>query len=218
MGRPKKGAEGSIPTKTRILNAAIDLFAKRGYDAVSIRDITRSLELNEASLYNHFPSKAALLDAAFAELSALVEPSFSPLPPGCFSAPGPFDLGSYLIQGALGPEGFFSRIDASKLRTWRILMTSQYGHEAARAEIKRSLLAAPRAFFINLLERLAEADRLRDGIDPKIWGEIIAAVFFEFSFESNLDVAWQGEVPTERTALIKAQLNSIAKQIMKKDL
>ncbi|MDR2349381.1 MAG: TetR/AcrR family transcriptional regulator; helix-turn-helix transcriptional regulator [Deltaproteobacteria bacterium] len=39
------------------------LFAKRGYEAVSIRDIASSIKMKPSSLYNHFPGKEALFEA-----------------------------------------------------------------------------------------------------------------------------------------------------------
>jgi AcrR family transcriptional regulator len=50
-------------TATRILDVAEELFAERGYAAVSVREIAGRVGLNQASLYNHFPSKQALYEA-----------------------------------------------------------------------------------------------------------------------------------------------------------
>jgi AcrR family transcriptional regulator len=53
-------------TRRRILDEAVRLFATRGYDATSIADIQTACGLNPGSgaLYKHYPSKAALLEAA----------------------------------------------------------------------------------------------------------------------------------------------------------
>jgi TetR/AcrR family transcriptional regulator len=50
-------------TATRILDVAERLFAERGYAAVSVREIAGQVGLNQASIYNHFPSKQALYEA-----------------------------------------------------------------------------------------------------------------------------------------------------------
>lgn len=50
-------------TRDRILDAAIELFAESGAAAVSIRNITGHVGINESSLYNHFRGKDELLDA-----------------------------------------------------------------------------------------------------------------------------------------------------------
>lgn len=45
----------------RMLAAAIDAFAERGYHATTTRDIAARAGLSPAALYVHYPSKAALL-------------------------------------------------------------------------------------------------------------------------------------------------------------
>jgi len=51
-------------SRTRILAAAIPLFAQHGYSGVSMRDIAHASGIQAASLYHHFPDKQALyLDA-----------------------------------------------------------------------------------------------------------------------------------------------------------
>lgn len=53
-------------TRGRILDEAIRLFSKRGYDATSVADIQQACGLAPGSgaLYKHFPSKKALLEGA----------------------------------------------------------------------------------------------------------------------------------------------------------
>lgn len=55
--------KNSEETKERILLAAQELFAERGFEAVSLRDITKSAEANVAAVNYHFGSKDALIDA-----------------------------------------------------------------------------------------------------------------------------------------------------------
>jgi AcrR family transcriptional regulator len=59
----KKGLE----TKRRILDIASDLFARNGYDGVSLRQIAKNTGIKESSLYNHFQSKADILETLFDE-------------------------------------------------------------------------------------------------------------------------------------------------------
>ena len=48
-------------TKQRILDAAIDLFATRGFGGSSMRDLAASVGIRAASLYSHFKSKDEIL-------------------------------------------------------------------------------------------------------------------------------------------------------------
>jgi AcrR family transcriptional regulator len=57
-----KDAPSVQPMRERILDAAANLFARKGFYAVSIREITRTVGIKESSLYNHFRSKEQLLE------------------------------------------------------------------------------------------------------------------------------------------------------------
>lgn len=57
-------------TKEQIFDKALELFAKHGYDAVSIRHITREVGIKESSFYNHFAGKASLMDEIYAVANA----------------------------------------------------------------------------------------------------------------------------------------------------
>lgn len=55
-------AAASIPTKTRLRNAALDLVACDGMESLSVRSLCRQVGIRESSFYAHFPSKRALVD------------------------------------------------------------------------------------------------------------------------------------------------------------
>ncbi|MGH7821295.1 MAG: TetR/AcrR family transcriptional regulator [Candidatus Binatia bacterium] len=48
-------------TRGRVLDAALRLFAERGFGVTSIRDIAREAKVNSATLYSHYPSKEHVL-------------------------------------------------------------------------------------------------------------------------------------------------------------
>jgi AcrR family transcriptional regulator len=53
---------GPVPESSRrMMEAAVDAFAERGYHATTTRDIATRVGLSPAALYVHFPSKQALL-------------------------------------------------------------------------------------------------------------------------------------------------------------
>ena len=54
-------AEGkAVASRQRIIAAAAELFATRGFEATSIRDIANAVDLTNAALYYHFASKEEL--------------------------------------------------------------------------------------------------------------------------------------------------------------
>ncbi len=48
-------------TKAKIRKAALRLFAERGYNAVSMRDLADAVGMRQGGLYNHFEGKQVLL-------------------------------------------------------------------------------------------------------------------------------------------------------------
>ena len=50
-------------TKQKIIDKALELFAVRGYDAVSVGEIAEAVGIKAPSLYNHYPSKQAIFEA-----------------------------------------------------------------------------------------------------------------------------------------------------------
>ena len=51
-------------TRKRILDAAIEMFAARGFEACSVRDLAKAVGIKAPGLYSHFPSKEAILSEA----------------------------------------------------------------------------------------------------------------------------------------------------------
>jgi AcrR family transcriptional regulator len=52
--------------RTQILQVALELFTKQGYDKTSLREIAERLEVSKAALYYHFTSKEEILRALVA--------------------------------------------------------------------------------------------------------------------------------------------------------
>ena len=48
-------------TKQKILDKALELFSAQDYDSVSVGQIAKAVGIKAPSLYNHFPSKQAIL-------------------------------------------------------------------------------------------------------------------------------------------------------------
>lgn len=61
-GRPR-GTAGTGATRERIVAAAAELFAERGYHATPMTSIAEAAALSQTGLLHHFPSKEGLLAA-----------------------------------------------------------------------------------------------------------------------------------------------------------
>lgn len=51
-----------MDNRQRLLNCALDLFSRRGYDAVGVREVAESACVTKPTLYHYFDSKRGLLE------------------------------------------------------------------------------------------------------------------------------------------------------------
>jgi len=90
MSQANRKSKGEL-TAERILDAAENLFAQRGYDGTSLREIARQVGIHEPGIYNHFKGKqalyAAVLDRALTPmLEAMRESMLKPEPREAYAA------------------------------------------------------------------------------------------------------------------------------------
>src|SRR6266853_1430231 len=63
----RQAAETGVSARERILDAAYELFSRRGVQAVGVNEVTERAGVAIATLYRHFPSKDNLV-LAFLDL------------------------------------------------------------------------------------------------------------------------------------------------------
>ncbi len=90
MARPKN-ADGQR-TRQAILDAALDLFAAKGFFGTSLRDVAAAVGVRESALYNYFTGKDALFDALLAAHQHSKVERLSPI------AVGPITDGRALLE------------------------------------------------------------------------------------------------------------------------
>ncbi len=81
LGRPPK--QEMRNTRERILDAAIELFARQGIAGTSLRQIAQAVGIKESAIYAHFEGKEALCPAIFAQFgppAAVVDELLGPDP------------------------------------------------------------------------------------------------------------------------------------------
>ncbi len=68
----------TVSPRERILTEAVALFAAHGFDTVTMRQLGDAVGLDNSSLYRHFPSKSALVDAVLDRVAADVFATIAP--------------------------------------------------------------------------------------------------------------------------------------------
>jgi AcrR family transcriptional regulator len=112
MARPRN-ADGQR-TRQAILDAALDLFAEKGFFGTSLRDVATAVGVRESALYNYFPGKDALFEAI---LSAQQDSRVEQLAP---LADGPIEDGrAVLVRLATATLGGY--VEPRQQKLFRIL-------------------------------------------------------------------------------------------------
>jgi AcrR family transcriptional regulator len=66
--RRSSGYEPATPVQRRIMDAAIELFAERGFDGTSVQEIVSAAGLTKGALYHYYSSKSDLLHEIYHSL------------------------------------------------------------------------------------------------------------------------------------------------------
>ena len=107
-------------TRARLIEAALGLFAERGYDGTSIRAITQAAGANLGAVTYHFGSKAALFEAV---LSAVITPLREGIASGASTTAPPLDRIAAIVRAFFD---HFQRQPAMPQLMLHVLATPQH--------------------------------------------------------------------------------------------
>ena len=85
----------AVATQSRLIETAIELFATRGYAAVTVRDLARATSMTTGSIYGNFTNKATLL---LEVIEARIAEDLERLPPGLVETGSPPQLVEYNLH------------------------------------------------------------------------------------------------------------------------
>ncbi len=89
----------AVATQSRLIDAAIELFASRGYRAVTVRDLARATSVTTGSIYGNFANKAVLLVEV---IEARIDQDLEQLPADLVESGSPADLVEYNLLAFAG--------------------------------------------------------------------------------------------------------------------
>jgi AcrR family transcriptional regulator len=147
-------------TRGRLLAQARRLFAERGYEATTIRDVAAAADVAVGTVFVHFPDKGALLAETLAEhLEQALGRAYATLPPAGGRSRIRHVLGALFRSYARHPA-------LSRVLVKETLFAEGEPRRAARRDVK--------AFIARLAAWCGEPGTLRPGLDP---AEAAQAVF-----------------------------------------
>ena len=151
-------------TKQEILEAALELFSVQGFEATSISQIASAVGIRKASLYSHFESKQAILDALVRDvLDQYAAHSIFARPDGdSEDAPTPESTERVILE-----QLRYILHDPHISRARKMLVVEQFRNpELAQLQTRQNYTDVL-AYFTSLVERLIRSDVLA-GEDPGI--------------------------------------------------
>lgn len=145
-------------TRERIILEALRLFAVKGYDGVSVRDIAGAVGVKESSLYKHFAGKQAIFEGIIGEFPKRYEKMTEELGIGQTDPAQLAEHYAAMPEEALLTLGerlfhFFSRDEFTALLR-RMLTMAQYSHPLAREVYRRLYLEGAIEFQSRLFEQM----------------------------------------------------------------
>ena len=135
-------------TKKEILLAALDLFSYKGYEATSISQIASAVGIKKASLYSHYESKKAILDALVKEVLEQYEKH------SMFSKEDSFPADIDGVIEMIKAQLTFIIHDPFVSKARKLLVIEQFkNEELAKLQTKQNYTDIV-SFFVRLLEQL----------------------------------------------------------------
>jgi AcrR family transcriptional regulator len=116
MGRPSR-SNTEQPTDQKILDAAISLFSKHGYDRISVREIAGGAGISEGAIYRHFSGKEEILETIFNKAEQFI---YTPLPTEETTD------GESIFYGLLAPLPGIIRSNPQMILIMRIMYAEMY--------------------------------------------------------------------------------------------
>lgn len=149
-------------TKEKIFDVSLELFSQKGFNNTSVRQIAREVGIKESSIYNHYPSKQAILDeilktfqnqliiydADEALMDELLEKD-----PLLF-----YKTGSGMFRQQLKNE--------KAMKILRLLFIQMYHDDSIAEYFYDFLFHKPLEFWTSIFDKLIENGIVKDEFDP----------------------------------------------------
>lgn len=140
-------------TKKKILEVALNLFAKNGYSSVSIRDICKQVQIKESSIYYHFKNKQAIFDELIFQFESIATSMMTMLETS-ITTQGQFGEKSYSTVC----DYFFEKylMDGFCNKVMRLMMIEQFNNGEVRNMYNKWMFVEPLTFQSNIFQMLME--------------------------------------------------------------
>ena len=192
-------------TKEKIFNVSLDLFSKRGYDSVSLREIAEEVGIKKSSIYSHYSSKEAILMEIFNKFTASFEINDKDIElnednPLLENPELLYHKGSEAIKDIVFQE--------NNLKIWKLILIQMHHNETIRLFFQNEILIKPLEFWKGLFSLLKQKGVIRNDSNP----ELLAKQYFSFPIYLLLEMcAKYDDIPQEELEDFFSQTEEHAK-------
>lgn len=161
-------------TKEKIIAAALDLFSKNGFSAVSVRQIAGVVGIKESSLYCHFKNKRDILDNiidAYIKMNENYLPDFSKK----------VEIFSSITEEQFLEEALKSfntyMMNDSVLKFFRVMSIERFSSEEINKLYVKYLIDDPIQYQSELFKALMENGRMQNSSEKLLAIEFYSPIF-----------------------------------------
>ena len=152
-------------TKEKIFEVSLDLFSKKGYDSVSLREIAEEVGIKKSSIYSHYSSKEAILMDIFNQFTKSFEIDDEEIQ---------LDENNPLLEN---PELFYHKgseaiknmlFQETNLKIWKLILIQMHHNDTIRQFFQNEILVKPLIFWEGLFTILKEKGIIKKDSNPKL--------------------------------------------------
>jgi AcrR family transcriptional regulator len=176
-------SQEKIPTKQKILECAIDLFAMKGYTETTIRELAAAVDIKEGSIYNHFPSKNSILECIIEEYSELGSADFFQEK---LAGLGENPTSEYIISCM----NLNFREDKAEhyLKELYVIFQEQHRNPMVRKYVSEGIILQHEHVVKTIIDKLKEFNIIRQDTDPDIWAKLYSSIIYTFASRALLGI------------------------------
>jgi AcrR family transcriptional regulator len=174
QGRRKRSGRRSV-ARERVLDAALQVFAEKGFSAATTRDIAKAADVNEVTLFRHFETKGALFAAVLSERSPLVE----------ISKTVSFDIEGRIEDVVVGSVKTVLKVLRSNRHLFMVLIGDAWRQPNVRPVVGEQTFRRGLDFLMDFMEAQMDAGRLRR-MDPEVPARALMGMVQSYFINNDL--------------------------------
>ena len=172
------------PTRQKILDCAVELFSQKGYTETTIRELASAVGVKEASIYNHFISKNAILECILDEYSQVVNELDGEQVISMLKENPSIDgiMSCLSLDYPKGKEEFY-------VKRLYVILQEQHRNPIVRQYVSEKIIKATENTLRTMVYSLKKIDAIIEDTDSDMWAKIYSSLLYTFASRSLLGIS-----------------------------